>query len=200
LTNDHRLVFLEKPDLTARLCEETAMAKRGPKGTKKEKWLKEALAYIKKHKRLPPQTAALGRAVAGLRHRDPDFKKKTDAALKRAGGRLQVEAAKDKRKAILAYIQKNQKFPPFSHPLGRTCGRFRFHNAKFKKATDAALKKAGGVTQFEAAQKKRKLILAYVKKHKKLPSQRTPLGWVAANYRVTDPEFKKEVDKYLKKK
>jgi len=176
------------------------MAKRGPKGTKKKKWLKETLAYIKKHKRLPPQTNQPGAACAGLRHKDPDFKRKTDAALKQVGGKLQREAAVEKRKAILAYIKKSKRLPPSSHPLGLTCGRFRFHDSKFRKASDVALKKAGGVTQFEAAQKKRKLILAYVKKHKKLPSQRTPLGWVAANYRVTDPEFKKEVEKYRKKK
>jgi len=99
-----------------------------------------------------------------------------------------------------AYIKKNKKLPPFSHPLGRTCGRFRYHDSKFKKATDVALKKAGGLTQQETAQKKRKLISAYVKKHKKLPSQRTLLGQAAANYRATDPKFKKEMDKYLKKK
>jgi len=176
------------------------MAKPGRKETKKENWLKDALTYIKKHKRLPPQTTPLGRAVAGLRHRDPDVKRKTDVTLKRAGGRLQVEAAKDKRKAILAYIKKNRKLPPTRHPFGMPCSRFRYHDPKFKKATDAALKKAGGITQLEAAQRKRKQILAYVKKHKKLPSQKTPLGWAATNYRVTDPEFKKEVDKYLKKK
>ena len=176
------------------------MAKRGPKGTKKEKRLKEVLAYIKKHKRLPPQTTQLGTACAGLRHRDPDFKRKTDAALKRAGGKLQTEAAKEKRKAILAYIKTHKRFPPPRHPLGAACARFRFHDSKFKKATDAALKKVGGTTQQEAAKKKRQQILAYVKKHKKLPRQQTPLGSAAANYRATDPKFKKEVDKHLKKR
>ena len=176
------------------------MAKRGPKPTKRKKWLKEVLTYIKKHKRIPPQTTALGRAVAGYRHRDLDFKRKTDGALKRAGGRLQVETAKDKRKAILAYIKKNKRLPSQRHPLGMPCSRFRYHDPKFKKATDAALKKAGGITQFEAAQKKRKQILAYVKKHHKLPSQKSSLGAAAANYRAYDPKYKKEVDKYLKKK
>jgi len=176
------------------------MAKRGPKGTKREKWLKEALAYIKKQKRLPPQTTALGRAVAGYRHRDLDFKRKTDAALKQAGGKLQTEAAVEKRKAILAYIKKHKRLPPPRHSLGQACARFRFRDSKFKKATDAALKKAGGIIQQEAAQKKRKQILAYVKKHRKLPSRRTPLGSAAASYRAYDPKYKKEVDKYLKKK
>ena len=176
------------------------MAKRGPKGTKKEKWLKEVLAYIKKRKRLPAQTTQLGTACAGLRHRDPDFKRKTDTVLRRAGGKLQIEVAKDRRKAILAYIKKNKKLPPPRHPLGGACARFRFHIAKFKKETDAALKKAGGTTQREAAKKKRQQILAYVKKNKKLPQQHTPLGSATANYRATDPKFKREVDKHLKKR
>ena len=176
------------------------MAKRGPKRTQKEKWLKEALTYIKKNKRLPPQTAALGRAVGTYRHLDLDFKRKTDDALKRSGGRLENEAAKEKRKAILAYIKKNKRLPSQSHPLGMPCSRFRFHDSKFKKTTDAALKKAGGITQLEAAQKKRKQILIYVKKHKKLPPRKTSLGASAANYRAYDPKFKKETDKYLKKR
>jgi len=170
------------------------MAKRGPKPTMKEKWTKQALAYIKKHKRLPPQTAALGRAVAGYRHRDPAFKRETDAALKRAGGKLQTDVAKEKRKAILSFINKNKRFPPTRHPLGLCCARFRFHDTKFKKASDAALKKAGVMTPQEAVRKKRKQILAYMKKHKKLPPQHTPLGYTAASYRIHDPEFKKETD------
>ena len=176
------------------------MAKRGPRPKMKEKWLKDTLAYIKKQKRLPPQTTRLGTACTGLRQRDLDFKRKTDAALKRVGGKLQTEAAKEKRKAILAYIKKHRKLPPTRHPLGLACARFRFHDSKFKKATDGALKKVGGITQQEAAKKKRKQILAYVKKHKKLPSRRTPLGPAAASYRAYDPKFKKEMDKYLKKK
>lgn len=173
---------------------------RDPKGTIKTRWLKEALAYIKKYKRLPPQTIAIGRAMAGYRHRDPDFKRKTDAALKRVGAKLQTEAAVEKRKAILDYIKKHKRLPPPRHPLGPACARFRYHDAKFKKASDAALKKVGGMTMQDAAKKKRKEILAYVKKNKKLPSQRTPLGTAAANYRALDPQFKNEMSKYLKKK
>ena len=176
------------------------MAKRGPKPTKRKKWLKEVLTYIKKHKRIPPQTTALGRAVAAYRHRDLDFKRKTDAALKRTGRKLQTEVAKDKRKAILAYIKKHKRLPPPRHSLGQACARFRFHDSEFKKMTNAALKKAGGMTMQEAAQKKRIQILAYVKKHKKLPPKKDALGTPAANYRASDPKFKKEVDKFLKSK
>lgn len=170
------------------------MAKNGTRGVKKEKRLKDSLAYIKKHKRLPPQTIQLGTACAGLRHRDPDFKKKTDVALKRSGGSLQVDAAAKKRKEILAYIKKHKRFPSPRDPLGAACCRFRFHRPEFLKESNALLKKVGGMTQREAATKKRKEIKAYIKKHKRLPSQRTVLGSACANYRATDPEFKKEVD------
>ena len=96
--------------------------------------------------------------------------------------------------SILRVWEASKKGYPHIHAI------LLFHDSKFKKASDAALKKAGGVIQQEAAQKKRKQILAYVKKHKKLPSQKTSLGAAAANYRAYDPKYKKEVDKYLKKK
>jgi len=183
-----------------RANEKPTMANRGPKETKKEKWLKQVLAYIKKHKRLPPQTADLGRAVIGYRYLDLDFKRKTNAALKKAGGRLQTEAAVETRKAILAYIKKHKMLPPIRHPLCLPCTRFRYHNSKFRRASNAALKKAGGMTKVEAAQKKRKLILAYMKIYNKLPPRDSTLGTAAAKYRATDPKFKKKMDKYRKKK
>ncbi len=180
--------------------KKTKGAKRGPKSNLKDQRLKEVIAYIKKRKRLPPQTSKLGTACAGYRHRDRDFKKKTDAALKSSGGILQREAAITKRKEIIAYIRRSKRLPSPRDPLGAACCRFRFHDSKFKRDTDAALRKSGGVLQRDAAIKKRKEIIAYVKKTKKLPSQRTSLGSACANYRATDPKFKKEVAKYLKKK
>jgi len=171
------------------------MAKKRDSKEQKQKKIRD---YIRKHKKLPSQTTALGVACAGLRHRAPSFKKETDTILRQVGGVLQRDAAAKKRQEILAYIKKAKRLPSPNTPLGAACCRFRFHDPKFKQTSNAALKKAGGMLQREAAQKKRKTIITYIKKHHRLPPQRTELGWACANYRALDPKFKREVTKLLK--
>jgi len=162
-----------------------------PNETKKA----EILRYIKAHKKLPPLGSQLKNSLRRFRKSDSKFNLSVGKLLTNT----KAEIIQEKKKMIINYIKKNKAHPSRNHSLRSPNLHYRANDPKFKKETDAVLKKAGYLKPKERALKRREEILAYIKKNRHLPKKGHPLHMIYRYARKSDAKFKREVDKNILK-